>query len=152
MVEPANNIRIRVAGICRDKKGRLLLVNHKKNGRSYWLIPGGGVEYGETLHQALRREFMEELSLKVTKVGDMVFMHDTIYPDGKRHILNLYFLVNVSGKMKANPDKVLAGAEYTGKVEFKKILFYPDIKDVIIRLWSKGFSRPSGYIKTKWKD
>ena len=35
--------RIRVAGLLING-GRVLLVRHEKDGRSYWLLPGGGVE------------------------------------------------------------------------------------------------------------
>ncbi|MBN2754016.1 MAG: NUDIX hydrolase [Candidatus Goldbacteria bacterium] len=146
------NIRIRVAGICLDKKNRLLLVNHQKNGKSYWLLPGGGVEYGETLHEALKREFMEEMSLNIKKAGELLFVNDSIYPGGKRHVINMYFKVRVSGVLKPNPDHILKNAVYMEKSEFKKILFYPDIKNDIMRMWSNKFMKQAGYLKTKWKD
>ena len=38
--------RIRVAGLVVNG-GRVLLVRQEKAGRSYWLLPGGGVEEGE---------------------------------------------------------------------------------------------------------
>jgi hypothetical protein len=56
----AKNIRIRVAGLI-VKDGRLLLVAHEKNGRRYWLVPGGGVDYGEH----------EEWSLDYPKFADI---------------------------------------------------------------------------------
>ncbi|PKL91128.1 MAG: NUDIX hydrolase [Candidatus Goldiibacteriota bacterium HGW-Goldbacteria-1] len=146
------NIRIRVAGICLDKNNRLLLVNHQKNGKSYWLLPGGGVEYGETLHEALKREFMEEMSLNVKKAGELLFVNDSIYPGGKRHVINMYFRVRVSGVLKPNPDHILKNAVYMKKSEFKKILFYPDIKNDIMSMWSNKFMKQAGYLKTKWKD
>jgi len=146
------NIRIRVAGICLDKNNRLLLVNHQKNGKSYWLLPGGGVEYGETLHEALKREFMEEMSLNVKKAGELLFVNDSIYPGGKRHVINMYFKVRVSGVLKPNPDRILKNAVYMKKSEFKKILFYPDIKNDIMRMWSNKFMEQAGYLKTKWKE
>ena len=146
-------IRIRVAGIALNKNNELLLVNHQKEGRSYWLFPGGGVEYGETLEEALSREFAEELSVKPASIGSLVFVHDTIYPDKKRHILNLYFRVTLkkNAKIRANPELVMKGASFVGMKEFKKLLFYPGIKNAIIRLWKKGFSKSPGYIRTKWK-
>jgi len=146
------NIRIRVAGICLDKKNRLLLVNHQKNGKSYWLLPGGGVEYGETLHEALKREFMEEMTLKIKKMGELIFINDSIYPGGKRHVINMYFKVEVAGVLKPNPDHILKNAVYLEKSEFEKILFYPDIKSDIIRMWSDAFCKQAGYIKTRWKE
>ena len=57
-------IRIRVGVlICRD--GEVLLVRHEKGGRSYWLVPGGGVDAGETMVAAGARELLEETGYTV---------------------------------------------------------------------------------------
>src|SRR5258708_5802138 len=45
---PAREIRIRVA-VCLVEGERILLVQHVKNGRRYWLLPRGGVQGGEAL-------------------------------------------------------------------------------------------------------
>ena len=57
--------RQRVAVLIIDK-GRILLLYRYKHGRVYYVIPGGGVEPGESLEQAGRREIREELSLEIT--------------------------------------------------------------------------------------
>jgi 8-oxo-dGTP diphosphatase len=147
------NIRIRVAGIALNEKNELLLVNHRKKGRSYWLFPGGGVEFGETVDQALKREFAEEVSIKKLIVENLVFINDTIYPDEKRHILNLYFRVKLEkgAKIRLNPERVLKGAEFVDVKKFKKLLFYPDIKNAIISQWNKGFKESLGYIRVNFK-
>lgn len=147
------NIRIRIAAVILNSRKELLLVNHVKHGRSYWLLPGGGIEFAEDCFTAIKRELKEELSLKAKKLGHLVFMNETIYPGGKRHILNLYFAVQLSGeqRLKVNPEGVLKGAKYVNVAEFKKILFYPAVKNVIIALWKKGFKKQAGYLKTKWK-
>ena len=54
--------RIRVSAILKWQ-GRVLLCRQEKPGKEYWLLPGGGVEGGETLDEALRRELGEELGL-----------------------------------------------------------------------------------------
>ena len=46
--------RIRVSSILRWQ-GRVLLCRQEKPGKEYWLLPGGGVDGGETLIEALRR-------------------------------------------------------------------------------------------------
>ena len=48
-------LRIRVGSII-IKDEKILLIAHKKNNHIYWLIPGGGVNFGETLEDALKRE------------------------------------------------------------------------------------------------
>ena len=46
---------------------KVLLMHRKKEGREYWVFPGGGVEKDETSEQAAKREVLEETSLKVMK-------------------------------------------------------------------------------------
>ena len=57
--------RIRVSAILR-REGRVLLRRHEKDGRQYWLLPGGGVNAGESLVDALRRELAEECGIAET--------------------------------------------------------------------------------------
>ena len=54
--------RVRVAALIRWQE-RVLLCRQEKPGKEYWLLPGGGVDGGETLDEALRRELGEELGL-----------------------------------------------------------------------------------------
>ena len=54
--------RIRVSAILRWK-GRMLLCRHEKPGKEYWLLPGGGVNSGESLVDALHRELAEEIGI-----------------------------------------------------------------------------------------
>ncbi len=46
---------------------RFLIVETTK-WRGAWGVPGGKVEYGETLHAALEREFLEETGLKLSGI------------------------------------------------------------------------------------
>lgn len=55
--------------IIRDHQ--ILLIKHQENdtGRSYWILPGGGIEPGETEEDCLRREMKEETNLDVDVVS-----------------------------------------------------------------------------------
>lgn len=46
---------------------KILLIHRYKNGKDYWVLPGGGIKIGETPESALVREVKEELSLVVMR-------------------------------------------------------------------------------------
>lgn len=56
-----------VGALAVSPEGRVLLVRTHK-WRGLWGVPGGKVAYGETLSQALRREFREETGLTLTEL------------------------------------------------------------------------------------
>jgi 8-oxo-dGTP diphosphatase len=64
-----------VGGITFDRAGRLLVIRRARDpGRGLWSLPGGRVEPGETDHQAVIREMLEETGLRVvpTTLAGMV--------------------------------------------------------------------------------
>lgn len=74
--------------------GRLLLVRRAKEpGRGLWSLPGGHVEGGEYLADALRREVKEETGLDV-EVGGLAGIFEVL---GEAHLVVLDFTVNVTG-------------------------------------------------------
>lgn len=55
---PNTFYRISVKAIIQNESGEVLVI--KENG-SQWSLPGGGVDHGETIHDALKRELYEEV-------------------------------------------------------------------------------------------
>jgi 8-oxo-dGTP diphosphatase len=57
-------MRQRVSGII-IKEGKILLIRRVKEGREYFVFPGGGVEDNESVEEALVRELKEEASIDI---------------------------------------------------------------------------------------
>src|SRR5262249_31830441 len=51
--------------------GAIALIERRRNGRTYYVFPGGGAEPGESTREAARREAEEELGLRV-EVGELL--------------------------------------------------------------------------------
>ena len=63
-------------------------------GRS-WSLPGGEVEEGETIHDALVREMREETGLDV-EPGRLLYVCDHL-PGGRTHVVHLTFEASRTG-------------------------------------------------------
>lgn len=76
------------AVIYKENEKKILMVNNKDEG---WSLPGGLVEKGETLEQAVIREIKEETNLTIEvgdiKINSFNFVLLTIYPMGYKIIL-----------------------------------------------------------------
>ncbi len=88
---------------------RVLLIRRGKEPlRGQWLVPGGTVELGESLEEALRRELREETGVEVV-IGDVLLVFDRIdrAPDGtvRWHYVIVDFLCTwTAGEAVAGSD------------------------------------------------
>ena len=87
-------IGVGVGAIIFRDDGKIFLAKRgrgARNERGKWEFPGGSVEFGETLSQALIREIQEEFgfSIQVERLLDVV---DHILPDEQQHWVSPTFL------------------------------------------------------------
>lgn len=104
-----NKVRTRICGVCIDHDA-ILMVNHKglSNG-SFWAPPGGAIEYNESCHQALEREFKEETNLSVS-VQEFLFVCEFI--ESPLHAIELFFEVKLlGGELKRGEDPEMNSAD-----------------------------------------
>jgi len=87
--------RIRVAALM-VHDGKVVVVRHRAGTATYHLLPGGGVGYRETLHDAVVREVREETGFEA-RLGPLLFVNDTIDPRGSRHVVNITFSATIVG-------------------------------------------------------
>ena len=86
---------IRVYGILRNKKGDILVSDEFIRGNQYTKFPGGGLEFGEGTRDCLRREFLEEMDLKVL-VTDHIYTTDFFQMSAfnpEHQIVSIYYRV-----------------------------------------------------------
>ena len=89
-----------------------VLLVKKSNLEDIWSFPGGAVEIGETLHEALTREILEETSI-IVQVGDQienvnVIRKDTNYKIKIHYVLSFYKCAYISGRPLFGDDVVAA--------------------------------------------
>ncbi|MCC7207177.1 MAG: NUDIX domain-containing protein [Anaerolineae bacterium] len=102
-------IGVGVGAIIVDDEGRVFLARRGPragNERGLWEFPGGAVEFGETLRDALVREIREEYGITIA-VEDMLTVTDHILPDEGQHWVSPSYVCRiVSGTpVIIEPDK-----------------------------------------------
>ncbi len=91
-----NKIKLGVSGILVNPCGRILLGKRNKRDSAFpglYCTPGGGVEFGETLHEALIREFEEETGLTI-RVDELTSIGE-FFRDSEHHTVMPFFRVHV---------------------------------------------------------
>jgi ADP-ribose pyrophosphatase YjhB (NUDIX family) len=147
-----SNPRIRVAAIIVEGD-KILLARHEKKGKRYWVLPGGGVDFAETMEEALVRELNEEASV-VIRVHELVLANDSIPPNHRRHIVNMYFTAEiVSGKVEVGKgDKRLVGMKFVPIEKLPRLKMFPDVRKEVFEALQRGFKGHKRYLGNMWKD
>ncbi len=95
----------------------------------YWMPPGGGVEFGETLQEAVKRELIEETGIRV-KVNELWYIHE--YINRPWHAIEFYFKCSYeSGEILVGTDpetvnQYILDTAFVAFEEFKRLTIKPD--------------------------
>lgn len=143
MTAPAGP-RVGVGGVV-VQAGKVLLIRRGKPplaGR--WSIPGGTVEWGETLEQALVREMEEETGLRV-RPGELLALFDRIERDGQRvhyhYVIADYLCDAVSGTLCAGSDALEAA--FVTPAELPAYDLPPEALEIIAGALERHAARPA---------
>jgi len=96
---------VAVDGVVVGKRGSIILVKRKKPPyEGYWALPGGLVEYGETVEEAVVREVKEETGLDV-EVKGLVGVYSRPDRDPRGHVISIAFLVvEIGGELRGSRE------------------------------------------------
>ena len=90
---PASPI-IGVGAVILNERGEVVLIRRgKQPRRGEWSIPGGRLEWGETVHEALIREVLEETGLNV-EIGGLIDIVDAVTRNAAGEVTRHYVLVD----------------------------------------------------------
>lgn len=146
-IAPRPNFRVSVVIV--NEKEEILLVQHKKANRYYWVLPGGRIEFGENFEACAVRELKEETNLDI-EFGKVIFLSEAIAPDKSRHIINIYATGKVlGGELRVGDEPILADAAYKPIYELDKITLYPPVAHEIIGAYKEGF-KTLRYLGNLW--
>lgn len=103
-----------------NKEGKVLIVKraHTSHSEGSWCLPGGKIDYGQTVEQAVAKELSEETSLVCTSSRFLFYQDSLPKIEGEMHCINLYFECSVEGEIKLNDES----GEYAwvGREDFEK--------------------------------
>ena len=145
--------RIRVSALLRWEE-RILLCRHEKGERQYWLLPGGGVNSGESLVDALHRELVEEVGVadEIPLEGPVAIV-DSISPVrsfAAKHVVHIIFAGDLSGRSLErvqSHDAAVRGHRLFRVDELDDVVLHPPIQR-FLRRWRPG--DPVVYLGALW--
>ena len=85
-----------------ESKRKIVLIK-RKNPPSGWAIPGGFVDYGESLEEAARREAKEETNLDIELIRQFHTYSDPTR-DPRHHTISTVYLAKGKGRLRAGDD------------------------------------------------
>ena len=144
--------RIRVSALL-AWRDRILLCRHEKPGKEYWLLPGGGVNSGESLLDALRRELAEEVGIQDVPFEGPIAIVDSIAPArfaSAKHVVHIIFSGDLGGRSLeavTSADAAVRGHRLFGLNELDEIVLHPPIQRFLAR-WRPG--DPIVYLGPLW--
>lgn len=136
-----NVMQVRVTGILIEGE-KVLLVKQKVASRN-WSLPGGRVENGETLEEAMSREMREETGLEV-KIKKLLYVCDK--PDASPSLLHITFLLEkIEGEITLPSNEFDHNPIHDVQMVPIKDLSQYGFSETFITLISEGFASAGSY-------
>lgn len=118
------------------KNNKLLILKRSKNKKvlpEYYEMPGGGIEFGESPEEAIKREVKEEAGLNIKVLKPYATFSDVI---NDKQYIDIQFYAEVIGENKVKLSDEHTKFEWIEKEEIDNYKFSEQMKNVIL----KGFN------------
>ena len=109
-------------------KDKMVLVNHPKSG---WMPPGGGIEAGESIEEAVAREVKEETNMKVI-FQKLIGFQDVYEPTRVVRQIRSFCIVEPYGDFVSDPDGEITEIKLIDPDDYKQYFDWGKIGDRII--------------------
>lgn len=125
------NIKIRPAVLIIENQ-KVLTMQYCYGNQDVYNFPGGNLELGEYLNEALAREMEEELGIKV-EVGELILIGEVHFSEQKKQTLHLLFDGKIiEGTPILNPKETSALAiKWLPIEELLEVNLYPNVSNKI---------------------
>ncbi|WP_328411947.1 NUDIX hydrolase [Nocardia sp. NBC_00403] len=129
----ANSLKVAVSAFVQDADGRILMIHRTDNDK--YSIPGGGMEVGETVADAVVREVAEETGIQVHPVGIVGIFSDPrhviAYDDGEvRQEFSICFAAEPIGGTPSTSSESKA-VQWVSPEELEELDVHPSIRERI---------------------
>lgn len=96
--------------------GKLLTIQMRDRSGIFYILPGGGQRHGETLHEGLKRECLEEIGTEV-EIGPLLYVREYIGKNHEFHKTHHAFhqVESVFRCTLPDPDDIGPGSEHDKK-------------------------------------
>jgi ADP-ribose pyrophosphatase YjhB (NUDIX family) len=129
-----------------DKDNRILMVKQHHEDKDIWMVPGGGIEEGESSMAAAIREMNEETGMEV-EIGRMIWHTEEVSDRGQRFVN--FFLGRLKGghlHLGADPEfdsehQVLREVKFMSREEIQEVEhLYPEyLRDEFWRFLNEDY-------------
>jgi len=113
---------IRTYGILINENREILISDEIHQNKHFTKFPGGGLELGESLPDAIKREFIEECDLEITDI-QLLYITDSVVPSAfnDSQVLGVYYQVFTNDELKVPIQTQAFNFEKGSKQSFRWI-------------------------------
>jgi 8-oxo-dGTP diphosphatase len=131
---------------------KILTMQYNYGGQDIYNLPGGNLEFGEHLSDALAREMVEEMGIKVS-VGELILVGEVHNLEQKKQTFHFIFAGKIiAGKPVLNPKETSAIAiKWMNINELSTINLYPNISEKLTEYLAGNLeNKYIGKIEQQW--